>query len=49
MWYWDSGNLDRVELIVTIPEQVVTIPEPAAITLLVIGAFLTAIFRPHRT
>lgn len=49
MWRWDTGNLDRVELIVTIPEPVITIPEPAATTLLVIGASLTAIFRPRRT
>lgn len=49
MWRWDTGNLDRVELIVTIPESVVTIPEPAAITLLVIGASLTVIFKSRRT
>ncbi|MCP4611686.1 MAG: hypothetical protein GY845_23500 [Planctomycetes bacterium] len=42
MWHWDTGKLDRVELIVTIPE-------PAAITLLVVGASLAAAFRPRRT
>jgi hypothetical protein len=42
MWYSDTGTLERVELIVTIPE-------PAAVTLLVIGASLTLLFRPRRT
>jgi hypothetical protein len=42
MWRWDTGYLDRVELIVTIPE-------PAAITLLLIGASLTTVFRLSRS
>jgi len=41
MWRWDTGYLDRVELIVTIPE-------PTAITLLLIGVSLTAVFRSRR-
>ncbi len=42
MWYWDTGKLERVELIVTISEQ-------ATMTLLALGAGLTVLFRPRRT
>jgi len=41
MWYWDTGSLDRVELIITICE-------PTTVTLLAFGIGLTALFRPRR-
>ena len=41
MWYWDAGNLERVELIVTVCE-------PTALSLLALGAGLTVLFRRHR-
>jgi subtilisin-like proprotein convertase family protein len=41
MWYWDTGNLERVELIVTVCE-------PTALSLLALGAGLTVLFRPRR-
>ncbi len=42
MWYWDTGSLDRVELIITICE-------PTDLSLLALGAGLTVLFRPRRT
>lgn len=41
MWYWDTGNLERVEIIVTVCE-------PTALSLLVLGAGLTVLFRRRR-
>ena len=41
MWYWDTGKLDRVELIITICE-------PNALSLLALGAGLTVLFRRRR-
>jgi subtilisin-like proprotein convertase family protein len=41
IWYWDTGNLDRVELIVTVCE-------PTALSLLALGAGLTVLFRRRR-
>jgi subtilisin-like proprotein convertase family protein len=41
MWYWDAGNLERVEIIVTVCE-------PTALSLLALGAGLTVLFRRHR-
>lgn len=41
MWYWDTGNLERVELIITISE-------PTTMTLLALGAGLTVLFRRRR-
>ena len=41
MWYWDTGKLDRAELIITVCE-------PTGISLLALGAGLTVLFRPRR-
>ena len=41
MWYWDTGRLDRVELIITVCE-------PNALSLLGLGAGLTVLFRRRR-
>ncbi len=41
MWYWDTGKLENVELIITACE-------PTALSLLAFGAGLTAIFRRRR-
>ena len=41
MWYWDTGNLERVELIVTVCE-------PTALSLLALGAGVTVLFRRRR-
>ncbi len=41
MWYWDTGKLDRVELIITVCE-------PNALSLLALGAGLTVLFRRRR-
>jgi hypothetical protein len=45
MWYADTGSLESVELIFSISEPAIVIPEPAALSLLVFGAGLTIIFR----
>ncbi len=42
MYFWDTGKLERVELIITICE-------PTALSLLALGAGLTVFFRPRRT
>lgn len=41
MWYWDAGNLDRVELIVTVCE-------PTGLSMLALGAGLMVLFRRRR-
>jgi hypothetical protein len=41
MWYWDTGKLDRVELIITICE-------PTGLSLLALGVGLTVLFRRRR-
>lgn len=41
MWHWDTGNLERVELIITVCE-------PTALSLLALGAGLTILFRRPR-
>jgi len=41
IWYWDTGNLERVELIITVCE-------PTALSLLALGAGLTVLFRRRR-
>jgi subtilisin-like proprotein convertase family protein len=41
VWYWDTGNLDRVELIVTVCE-------PTSLSLLALGAGVTVLFRRRR-
>ena len=41
MWYWDTGNLERVELIITVCE-------PTTLTLLALGAGLTILFQRRR-
>jgi subtilisin-like proprotein convertase family protein len=38
MWYWDTGNLERFELIITVCE-------PTSLTLLALGTCLTILFR----
>jgi subtilisin-like proprotein convertase family protein len=38
VWYWDTGNLERFELIVTVCE-------PSTLSLLALGAGLTVLFR----
>ena len=45
MWYWDTGSLENVELIISLSEPAIMISEPAALTLLVFGVGLTALFR----
>lgn len=45
LWYWDTGTLENVELIFSISEPAIVIPEPAALSLLVFGAGLTILFR----
>jgi len=42
MWYWDTGTLERVELIVTVCE-------PTALSLMALGVGLTVLFRRRRT
>ena len=42
MYFWDTGKLERVELIITICE-------PTDLSLLALGAGLTVLFRPRRT
>lgn len=41
MWYWDTGKLERVELIVTVCE-------PTTLSLLALGAGLTVLFQRRR-
>ena len=41
IWYWDTGNLEKVELIVTVCE-------PTTLSLLALGAGLTVLFRRRR-
>ena len=41
MWYWDTGNLERVEIIVTVCE-------PTGLSMLALGAGLMALFRRRR-
>jgi len=41
MWNWDTGKLERVELIITVCE-------PTALSLLALGAGLTVLFRRRR-
>jgi subtilisin-like proprotein convertase family protein len=48
MWYWDTGNLESAELIISISEMVEIIPAPPALTLLALGAGLTLLFRRRR-
>ena len=48
MWYWDTGNLESVELIFSIAEPAVTISEPTTLTLLALGTGLTVLFRRRR-
>ncbi len=48
VWYLDSGNLESVELIFSIPEPAIVIAEPTTISLLAFGAGLTVLFRRRR-
>ncbi|MHC4533839.1 MAG: proprotein convertase P-domain-containing protein [Planctomycetota bacterium] len=41
MWHWDTGELERIELIITVCE-------PTALSLLALGAGLTVLFRRRR-
>jgi subtilisin-like proprotein convertase family protein len=45
LWYWDTGSLENVELIISMSEPAIVVPEPAALTLLAIGVGLMTLFR----
>lgn len=49
LWYWDTGSLESVQLIVSISETAHTVPGPSALALLAFGAGLTVTFqRRHK-